>query len=721
MANDQQTYKRGVTAAMFGLGTQIALLLATIIVGMYANSPVFYAAAFHTFAGIFIWAVLLVLFNQHRLERAEALEVEQLAASDANMAALFDENAENLRVSRRRLERLYKWGLNVVSCVTGFYLLIFGAALFHQIYYVYINPIPDSNPEMVAGVLSYTPHLIRPNATLGLLLVFSLVLTLSSFIVARYEAGMTKIHEWQLLRGGAAFLVGNALIYALLSVALAAKLFGNDAIMLYVAQAVPAIMIILGGETLLVFMLNVYRPRRPGEVPRPAFDSRLLGMMTSPTSLAKAIGDALNYQFGFEVSQSWFFQLLTKWIGVLVGVCVLVLWAMSSLIIVEPHEQAIILSRSSTVQTGELLDPGLHVRAPWPFRSVVKRDVSRIREIVVTSSEDVILADQLVLWDNEVAEEGKTYRYFITRPAGSRATGDGASVEGAVAVFNAQVNIQWRVTDLREYLAGADRPEVLLQNLCESIVSEYFMRQDIDSVIGKGRAVMGAELRQRMQAAVDSAGEKGKSLGVRIIFVGLNAVRPPAEGSVARSFETEVTAIQEAQMAVDTARRDAIQTLARAAGTVERVDALVSAIGDVRTVSAELDELTRSGADADVIEAKREELRQAAFAADDAIVSSSQGKAAELLLVARAQAWQEFLSERGKATRFESQLAAFENAPDYYRMRSYLEVLTDGMGDARIRKVIVTAGDAATREMTLDLTDGNEISTQMFRPEGAGE
>jgi len=660
MANDQQTYKRGAGAALFGLGTQIALFVATIIVGIYAGSGAFYAAAFHAFAGIFIWAILLVIFNQHRLERAEALEAEQLAASDANMAALFDEHEENLRVARRRLDRLYKWGLGIVSCVTGLYLLITGLILLHQLYWVYSQ---GSDPVITRGILSISHDLIRPGATPGLLLVFSLGLTLASFIVARYEAGMTKIQEWQMLRGGAAFLVGSALIYGLLAVGLAAKLFGNDMALGIVTQAVPVIMIVLGTETLLVFMLNAYRPRRPGEIPRPAFDSRLLGMMTSPTSLAKAIGDALNYQFGFEVSQSWFFQLLTKWIGVLVAVGVLVLWAISALIIVEPHEQAILLRGGNTIQTGEMLKPGLHVRAPWPFRTVVKRNVSRIQQIFVSSSEKFIGPDRPVLWDSEPEQEATPDRYFITRPAARRGDDAMAGAEaaaGAVALFNAQANIQWRVDDLREYLSAAERPDMLLQMLCEDIINEYFMRQDIDTVIGKGRAAMSAELRQLIQTRVDAAGRRGASMGVRIVFVGVNAVRPPTEGAVARSFENEVGAIQEAQMAIDGARRDAAQTLARVAGTVERVDALVAKVNALRAVGDELDQLRRDGADEAAIEAKETELRLAELDAEDAIISSSQGKAAELLLQSRAESWQRLLSERGKSVRYQAQLAAFE-------------------------------------------------------------
>ena len=41
--------------------------------------------------GLPIWIILWLVYNQHRLERVEALETEQLAADDARTTAFFDE------------------------------------------------------------------------------------------------------------------------------------------------------------------------------------------------------------------------------------------------------------------------------------------------------------------------------------------------------------------------------------------------------------------------------------------------------------------------------------------------------------------------------------------------------------------------------------------------------------------------------------------------------
>src|SRR5690606_6959550 len=81
-----------------------------------------------------IWIVLMMIYHQHRLERMEALETEQLASRDASAAAIFDERAQDLHVARRRLDRLYKWGLGGVSIVLALYLVIVGGTLFYANY-----------------------------------------------------------------------------------------------------------------------------------------------------------------------------------------------------------------------------------------------------------------------------------------------------------------------------------------------------------------------------------------------------------------------------------------------------------------------------------------------------------------------------------------------------------------------------------------------------------
>ena len=81
MSQDQHIYRRATTAAVVGLVVQFVLALVVALLALYSGSDAVLAAMWHLFGGLPIWGFLAVLYHQHRLERMEALEFEQLKRS----------------------------------------------------------------------------------------------------------------------------------------------------------------------------------------------------------------------------------------------------------------------------------------------------------------------------------------------------------------------------------------------------------------------------------------------------------------------------------------------------------------------------------------------------------------------------------------------------------------------------------------------------------------
>ena len=106
-----------------------------------------------------------------------------------------------------------------------------------------------------------------------------------------------------------------------------------------IVWGIVVFMLVVAGETALNFLLNLYRPRRAGETPRPAFDSRLLSLLSAPDSIVRSINEAVNYQFGFDITSSWGYQLLLRNFVRLAGILVVVVVGLTTLVIVEPQEQ----------------------------------------------------------------------------------------------------------------------------------------------------------------------------------------------------------------------------------------------------------------------------------------------------------------------------------------------------------------------------------------------
>jgi len=144
MSQDQKTYRYAVMASVAGFIVQLALSLAMLVTAVWANSPALTATTWYFFAGLPVWTILILINNQHRLERAELLETEVLVRTDAQAAAIFDEHGIDLQVARRRLDRLYKWGLNTVSLLLAVYLLAVGIWLLVR----YYNGLYGAEPLM---------------------------------------------------------------------------------------------------------------------------------------------------------------------------------------------------------------------------------------------------------------------------------------------------------------------------------------------------------------------------------------------------------------------------------------------------------------------------------------------------------------------------------------------------------------------------------------------
>lgn len=242
MVQNQQTYRRAGNAALLGLCVQLLLSAVMAVVGLWAQSPALHAATWHFLGGLPLWMVVWLIYKQHQIERAETFEVEQLSRSNAQTAALFETQADELRIARKRLDNLYHWGLHGVSLGLAVYLLTVGITLL-VLQYQFI------------GSASFVTRALgdRADANPGLLMAFMAGIAFIAFIVGRYAAGMTVQKEWQLLRGGAGYLMGLVLLAILILAGAAFALFANHAIMAWMGLIVPGFMALLGLEIILSF------------------------------------------------------------------------------------------------------------------------------------------------------------------------------------------------------------------------------------------------------------------------------------------------------------------------------------------------------------------------------------------------------------------------------------------------------------------------------------
>ena len=678
MIQDQHAYQRAANAARVGLVFQSVLSVLLALLGLYAESPALHAATWYFFGGLPIWIILWVYYRQQELERIEAIEAEQLAAADAQTAAIFDEAGQQLQLARRRLENLRKYWLNLVSVLVAMYLVILGTVWLGTTYQGF-QPPPALEPvvrDPIGPRRDYRPppdlvEWIKPEARLEIVVVLLLVLGFVAFLVSRYVAGMTRVRQWELLRGGASYLMGNVVIAVLLLAAAGAAWLEYDKLFPAMALVVPTLMIALGMEIVLSFVLGIYRPRRPGEVVRPAFDSRILGWLTRPESIGKIIGEAINYQFGLEISRSWFYQLLGRALMPLILVAVFVLIALTSVVIVLPQEQAIITTFGGLRAKHAIVEPGLRLKWPWPISRAEKFDAYRVHQIVVGSSEGRIKADMPILWTNEHVEGEE--QYLLTAPDQTDSVGLGQQVV-AGELIGADLTVRYRVGDLGSFVQTSEDPARLLKAIAERCLNAYSAVHDVDWLLSQGRVKAGRELRRRIQAEADDL-----DLGLKIVFAGLTGVHPPQKSQVATKFHEKIAAIQEKQTAIENAKRKSIKILAQVAGSTEKAMIISKAIAKLNEVKAGGDEYQIHD---QIIEVEK-------------LIDQAGGKAAKLIQEAHAYRWDHAFTEQVNAMQTMSMHEAYRSAPKYFLARAHLMALAEGMKNRR--KIITTQEDADIR------------------------
>ena len=724
MSNDHQTYKRAATAALCGLIAQFFLAVIVAIVGIAYDSKAVFAATVYIVGGLPVWLILWAVFNQHKQERIEALEAEQLAEADAEAAALFNEAGQQLQQARKRLEHLNKYWINGVSVLLAGWLLGLGGYLFSSAFGLYkehLNAVADGGSAVTWSASKLYAAAISGNANPLVLLFVLGGLAFLGFLASRYVAGMTKVKEWQPLRGGATYMIGNVVVILLL-------LFGGTVPVLInnqnkmgfaiLAIAIPAIMILLGAEILLSFIFGIYRPRKAGDVIRPAFDSRILGWLARPESLGKIIGETLNYQFGFEISRSWFVDLLNKSI---VGLCAfgtVVLLGMSCITIVEPQQKAAILSNGKIQR---IVGPGFYFKYPWPVGTSEKYNVDRIQRFTVGSAQgdstqavnnyevdeareayNRIVGEKFGIWRNDHkpgvywdnAHTRGAENYLVIAPVSERGEKDGERVANSVAGELAGIDmvVDYRVNDLEKYITSTDRPRQMLEAVALESLSKYLAYKDIDMLIGEGRAFGARELQTLLQKDVDRA-----NLGVEIVFTGFSAIHPPQGGDVAKAFHEQNGALQEMQTEIENAEKDAISMYAKVAGSREMAIQIKDAL-------EALDNMKLKGGDEKEIAALSAKV--------ELLLDQAGGTASQKLQEARAYRWRVALDEQSSARNFSAQQKAYEAAPDYFKIRMMLQTLAEGLKGRK--KVIVDSKDLDQSILRMDLKDSGSMMGSLF-------
>lgn len=228
----------------------------------------------------------------------------------------------------------------------------------------------------------------------------------------------------------------------------------------------------------------------------------------------RGLGNLLNRLPGFGGGMSE--GSVLRWVLIGFG-----LWlAFNCFVLVAEQQRGVVLRFG---QLSRVMQPGPHLKFPWPVERVFKVNATTIKTFndtvpVLTSDENIV------------------------------------SVE---------VNVQYRVADPRLYLFGTRDADRVLQQATLSAVREQIGRSNLDNVLS-ARGPLSIAAKQRLEAAL-----KAYKTGLAVTELNLPNARPPEE--VKPAFDDVNSAQQDQQRVTSEAEAYAAKIVPEARGLAARV------------------------------------------------------------------------------------------------------------------------------------------------------
>ncbi len=555
--------RRGKNVAIIGAVCQLVFIGAMLAVWLVTNSLSAIAVVLLLAGGMGVWLVATLLLYCRQLARREAMELEELAAGGPESKTIFEGAPEGeLRPAAMRLARMERWAPPIFTLLWCAYNATIGVLMLR-----YLARVDAPGLEQT-----------------GIGLLFTFLVAFACFLFSRYCTGMGSQAEWRLLRAPGSFLLVNVLFAGGVLVALVAGRSWPKVDVIVAFAAVTA-QLLLAMELLAALIMGFYRPRMAGREERFSYDSRLCSLLAEPQKMGHSIAETLNYQFGFEVSKTWFYRLVARAFLPLVALGALILWAMSSIVIVRNGERAVVLHWGSPDPARSMLGPGMHFKWPWPVDAARRFNMTEVHEVWLgvkeqpqdekdKHEEEIVNGRRLELWAGEHAHGEMEEEDFIVASPRGKGSAKGAAPQ--VSAIRLVTVVRYVITVPYKYGYRFVDPHKMIEQLASREVLRYCTSATLDRPVGEGggdrpEAIMtygrqkaAEELKGRIQKAVS---DPAVDLGVRIVYVGFRGVHPPPD--VAEAFEKVVSATHEANQKRHEAEGQANSTLAAAVGSPE--------------------------------------------------------------------------------------------------------------------------------------------------------
>ncbi|MGQ0697904.1 MAG: FtsH protease activity modulator HflK [Panacagrimonas sp.] len=211
---------------------------------------------------------------------------------------------------------------------------------------------------------------------------------------------------------------------------------------------------------------------------------------------------------------------LPKGIIGIVAAVIGIFWLATGIYVVDEQERGVVFRFGAYDRTAT---PGIGWRAPWPFESLERVNVTQVRQI--SDRQSMLTKDENIV--------------------------------------DVELTVQYRVSKVEDFLFNVADPDLTLQQATKSAVRETVGSSEMDFILTAGRQAVADQTKEILQATLD-----GYSAGMVVTEVNLQQAQPPE--AVQAAFADAIKAREDQERLKNEAEAYANDRLPKARGAAAR-------------------------------------------------------------------------------------------------------------------------------------------------------
>ena len=213
-------------------------------------------------------------------------------------------------------------------------------------------------------------------------------------------------------------------------------------------------------------------------------------------------------------------QFVRSSIEPLVVGMIAVAWFSSSFYIIHPNQSGIRENFGKPEQL--VLNAGIHWKLPFPFGQIRVANTEEVHQLSIGHEEEASMEEEeeyeSILWANQHADE----EFLLL-------LGDGHDL------ISADGMLQYKITDLHQYLYHTQNPEELLRSIAYRVLMQETVSRTLEQALSENLQVLARRVNQRISEEL-----RGKNIGIEPILFSFSALHPPV--AVAKEYQEVISA-----------------------------------------------------------------------------------------------------------------------------------------------------------------------------------